>query len=312
MNIMITGSGGQLGSEFRAMASAYPQWNFFCFSHQDLDISEESAVIEAMRQCRCDIVLNCAAFTSVDKAESYQDLSFRINRDGAGVLARSAKQQGALLIQFSTFGVFDGLSSRPYREDDLAAPKSFYGKAKLAGENLVRSTAPSYLIIRTGWLYSPFGENFVRKILRMGQKRATLGVVSDRVGSPVYAADLVAAVMDMLARIDLQQTYSATYHYANEGVCSWYDFAVAVMKQANMPCRIFPIESTEFPVSGPRPWYSVLNNNAIKRDWGMTIPYWKDSLGRAVLRMPERTARHRRRTVLHNERKPGAARLPIE
>jgi len=285
MNIMITGSEGQLGSEFRAMACAYPQWNFFFYSHQDLDISEESKVDKAMRQCRCDIVLNCAAFTSVDNAESSPDLSFRVNRDGAGVLAQSARKNGALLIQFSTFGVFDGMSSRPYREDDDAEPKSFYGKAKLAGENLIRSTAPSYLIIRIGWLYSPFGENFVKKILSLGQKRTSLGVVSDRVGSPVYAADLVAAVMSILVMVDLQRTYSATYHYAGEGVCSWYDFAIAVMKLAKLPCQILPIESNAFPVFGPRPWYSVLSNNAIKRDWGIAIPYWQDSLALAVIRM---------------------------
>lgn len=299
MNIMVTGSCGQLGNEFQARAIKHPQWNFHFYSHQDLDISEAKNVDEAMRQCRCDIVLNCAAFTSVDKAESSPGLSFKVNRDGAGVLARSAKKHGSLLVQFSTFGVFDGLSFRPYREDDNADPKSFYGKAKLEGENLVRSIAPSYLIIRTGWLYSPFGENFVRKMLCFGRERASLGVVSDRVGSPVYSEDLVESVMSILSMVDLHRTYSATYHYTSEGVCSWYDFAVEIMRHANLPCRIFPIESSAFPVSGPRPWYSVLNNNAIKHDWGIAIPYWQDSLAMAVERMRDRTGVNHYRVVLH-------------
>ncbi len=282
MNIMVAGSGGQLGSEFRAMACAYPQWNFFLYSHNDLDISDEVRVDEAMRECRCDVVINCAAFTSVDKAESNPDLSFRVNREGAGVLAQCARRQGALLIHFSTYYVFDGLSPMPYRESDPVSPLGVYGISKWEGEELVRRIAPSCMVIRVGWLYSDFGENFVKTMLRLGRERRSLNVVSDRVGSPVFAADVVAAVMGILGKADLNRTYSSIYHYANEGGCSWYDFAVAIMKQAALPCRVLPAESTSFAVNGPRPWYSVLDSNAIKKEWGLDIPHWEKSLAAMI------------------------------
>jgi len=285
MNIMVTGSEGQLGSEFRAMACAYPQWNFFFFSHNDLDISEEVRVDEAIQKCRCDVVVNCAAFTSVDGAEADPAKSFRVNRDGAGALARCAKERGVFLVHFSTYNVFDGLSPMPYRETDKASSHGLNAQAKLAGEDLIRTIAPSFLIIRAGWLYSPFGENFVKTMLRLGRERDSLDVVSDRIGSPAYAADMVDAVLTILAKADPGKTYAATYHYANEGVCSWYDFAIAIMKLANLPCHILPIESSSFTVKGPRAFYSVLNNNSIKRDWGLDIPYWHDSLSKAVERI---------------------------
>ena len=279
---MVAGSGGQLGSEFRAMACAHPQWNFFLYSHNDLDISDEVRVDEAMRECRCDVVINCAAFTSVDKAESSPDLSFRVNREGAGVLAQCARRQAALLIHFSTYYVFDGLSPMPYRESDPVSPLGVYGISKWEGEELVRCIAPSCMVIRVGWLYSDFGENFVKTMLRLGREKRSLNVVSDRVGSPVFAADVVAAVMGILGKVDLNRTYSSIYHYANEGVCSWYDFAVAIMKQAALPCRVLPAESTSFAVNGPRPWYSVLDSNAIKKEWGLDIPHWEKSLAAMI------------------------------
>ncbi|NTV20934.1 MAG: dTDP-4-dehydrorhamnose reductase [Chlorobium limicola] len=285
MNIMVTGSDGQLGSEFRTIAPGYPQWNFFFFNHTDLDINDEVRVDEAMRECRCDAVLNCAAFTSVDRAEADSGLSFRVNRDGAGVLARCAKERGALLVHFSTYNVFNGMSPVPYLESDVAEPHGVNAQAKLAGENMIRTAGTSYLIIRAGWLYSPFGENFVKTMLRLGRERESIDVVADRVGSPAYASDLADAVMTILAKADSRETYAATYHYANEGVCSWYDFAIAIMKLANLPCLVSPIESSSFIVAGPRAFYSVLNNNAIKRDWGIAVPYWQDSLARAVARM---------------------------
>lgn len=282
MNIMVTGCGGQLGSEFRAVAERYPQWNFFFFSHRELDISDGKHVREAMRQCDCDVVINCAAFTSVDMAEANPEASFRVNRDGAGILARWAMEQRALLIHFSTYYVFDGLSPRPYHTGDPAVPLGVYGMSKLQGEEFVRQAGPSHLIVRVGWLYSRFGENFVKTMLRLGRERDSLDVVSDRVGSPVYAADVVTAVMGILGKVDLKRCYSSTYHYANEGVCSWFDFAVSIMKTANLPCRILPVESSAFAVSGPRPWYSALSSTSVKRDWGLAVPCWQDSLAAMI------------------------------
>jgi dTDP-4-dehydrorhamnose reductase len=278
MNIMVTGSDGQLGSEFRLVAARYPQWSFYFFNHHDLDISVEETVAERMRECKCDVVINCAAFTSVDKAEEDSFLSYRVNRDGAAVVARCAKGQNVLLVHISTYYVFDGLAEKPYRETDEMRPKGVYAQSKFEGEELIRSSGASYIIIRTGWLYSFFGQNFMKTMLHLGGERESLNVVSDRVGTPTYAGDLAAAVLTMLGQVDLKKTYAATYHYTNEGVCSWYDFAVAIMSLSKSPCRVMPIESSAFPVLGPRPQYSVLNNGLIKRDWGLEIPHWQASL----------------------------------
>ena len=285
MNIMVTGSGGQLGSEFRAISEGYPQWNFFFFTHQELDITEKEKVQAAMKQCACDVVINCAALTSVDKAEMDPAPAFRVNRDGTETLARCSQEQGAFLIHFSTYNVFNGMSPFPYTENDHPEPHGKNAMAKIAGEDLVRSIASSYMIIRIGWLYSPFGENFVKTMLRLGRERASVRVVSDRIGSPAYSGDLADAVMNILVKKDPEKRYGVTYHYANEGICSWYDLAVAIMKDADLACRVLPIESSEFPVSGPRAWYSALNNHLIKRDWGLEIPHWQTSLAKAIQRM---------------------------
>ncbi|NTV05251.1 MAG: dTDP-4-dehydrorhamnose reductase [Chlorobiaceae bacterium] len=283
MNIIVTGSEGQLGSTFRAIASRHPHWSFFFFSHRDLDISDEDMVAARMRECKCDVVINCAAFTSVDRAEEDSFLSYRVNRDGAAVLARCANEQNVLLVHFSTYNVFNGASPIPYQETFEAIPHGVNAKAKLEGEELIRcTTGLSYIIIRAAWLYSRFGKNFMKTMLQLGHERESINVVSDRVGTPTYAEDLAEAVMTILAKADFKKKYAATYHYSNEGVCSWYDFALAIMQQAKLSCRVFPIESSEFPVEGPRPWYSVLNNNAIKKDWGLEIPHWHFSLVIAI------------------------------
>jgi dTDP-4-dehydrorhamnose reductase len=288
MNIMVTGSEGQLGSAFRAVSSHYPQWNFFFFNHHELDICDEETVTAKIRECKCDVLINCAAFTSVDKAEEDSSSAYKVNRDGAAVLARCAKEQNVLLVHFSTYNVFNGTSPIPYRETLEAVPHGANAKAKLEGEELIRGTTSlSYFIIRAAWLYSRFGKNFMKTILKMGHERESINVVSDRVGTPTYAEDLAEAVMTILAKADLKKTYAATYHYSNEGVCSWYDFAIAIMQQARLSCRVFPVESSGFPVAGPRPWYSVLNNNAIKNEWGLEIPHWQSSLVKAIEMMPK-------------------------
>lgn len=282
---MVTGSGGQLGSELRAAAARYPRWNFRFFSHAELDVTDAHDVRQAMRQCSCDVLVNCAAFTSVDRAEADPGLPFRVNRDGAGVLAGSARELDALLVHFSTYYVFDGMSPKPFREQDEPRPLGVYGLSKRQGEELIGKIGPSHMIIRTGWLYSPFGQNFVKTMHRLGRERDVVDVVSDRVGSPTCAEDLAEAVLCILGKADLQRSYAETYHYVNEGACSWYDLAAAVMSLAGLPCRVRPIESSGFSVSGPRPWYSVLNNNAVKREWELVISHWQASLGRTLERM---------------------------
>jgi dTDP-4-dehydrorhamnose reductase len=278
MNIMVTGSDGQLGSEFRVVAERSPQLNFFYFNHHEFDICDAVTVTAKIRECKCDVLINCAAFTSVDKAEEDSSSAYRVNRDGAAVLARCAKEQNILLVHFSTYYVFDGLAAKPYMETDEVRPIGVYAQSKFEGEELIRNSGSSYIIIRTGWLYSLFGQNFVKTMLMLSGERESLSVVSDRVGSPTYARDLAAAVLSILAKVDLKKTYAATYHYSNEGVCSWYDFAVAIMLLSKSLCRVMSIESSAFPVSGPRPQYSVLNNSLIKKDWALDIPHWQASL----------------------------------
>jgi len=278
-NILVTGGHGQLGSEFDALAAVYPQHNFFVYGRADLDITSERAVETAMDRHTCNVLINCAAFTSVDRAETEPDLANEVNREGVGVLARAARRHGALLIHFSTYYVFDGLSSRPYAETDPASPLGVYGTSKFDGEQLIREAGPSYLIIRTGWLYSRFGANFVKSILRLGSERDRIEVVSDRTGSPTHAAELASAVMGMVDNWDTRKRFAETFHFANAGACSWYDLAVAVIDAAGLTCKVVPVGSSAFPAQGPRPWYSVMDSTAIRREWNLEISHWQKALG---------------------------------
>ncbi len=288
MNILVTGSGGQLGSQFRALASSFPQGRFFFYDHQSLDITSREQVDAVLRHTGCDVVVNCAALTSVDRAEAEPEAFFRVNRDGAGVLAGSAGRHGALLVHVSTYYVFDGCSSVAYRTTDAVSPLGVYGVSKWEGEELVRKSGASHLIVRTGWLYSRYGENFVKTMLRLGRRRERLEVVDDRLGSPVHAADLALAILRMLAAgaVVSGRHAAATYHYANEGACSWYELAAAIMEFSGLPCRVVPVDSSRFPSVGPRPRFSVLDSAAFRRDWNLEIPHWKDALAGMIATLP--------------------------
>ncbi|ABL66009.1 dTDP-4-dehydrorhamnose reductase [Chlorobium phaeobacteroides] len=283
MNILVTGGNGQLGSELRSLQRDYPAW-MFCFCDlPDLDITDSNAVDALMRTCKCNVIVNCAAYTAVDQAEQEPGRAYRVNRDGAGVLAACAKAHHALLIHISTDYVFDGNSCLPYRETDRPAPLGIYGKSKRAAEELIFEIAPSFLILRTSWLYSLYGHNFLKTMLRLGAEKDVIKVIFDQTGTPTYAGDLARAIMTILGKVRLDEQYGALYHYSNEGVCSWYDFAVAIMALKKLPCKVLPIETTEYPLPSPRPFFSVLNKSAIKRDWGLVIPYWRDSLESVLL-----------------------------
>ncbi len=284
MNILVTGSGGQLGSEFQAVAATYPECIFFFYDHSNLDICDGPAVETAMETCRPDVVINCAAYTSVDNCEKNPVLAYSVNRDGAALLAENAKRHGTLLLHVSSYYVFDGCSGVPYKETDQPNPEGVYALSKFQGEELIRNSGASFLIVRAGWLYSSFGKNFVKTILRYSKERESIKVVFDRVGSPVYAGDFARAIISMLNHHKDGDPCAATYHLANEGVCSWYDFAESVVRFSGLSCKVLPVESSDFPVQGPRPWYSVLNNAAIKRDYGLEIPWWQDSLERLLLK----------------------------
>ncbi|AOS82925.1 dTDP-4-dehydrorhamnose reductase [Chlorobaculum limnaeum] len=278
MNILVTGSHGQLGSELRKHQEIQGRQGWFFADIPDLDITDASAVERVCRDRQIGAMVNCAAYTAVDKAESDIDAAFRVNRDGAAVLASVAKAAGALLLHVSTDYVFDGSSNRPYREDDPATPLGVYGQSKWEGEEAIRSIGCSHLIVRTSWLYSAYGQNFVKTMLRLGRERESIGVVFDQVGTPTWAADLAGAIVSMLDRLDPARSYAETFHYSNEGVCSWYDVATEVMNAAGLSCRVMPIESHEYPTPVTRPPYSVLNKRKIKNAWGLEILHWRQSL----------------------------------
>ncbi|MCX6178206.1 MAG: dTDP-4-dehydrorhamnose reductase [Chlorobiales bacterium] len=277
MNILVTGSKGQLGSELQEL-STKSSHQFFFYDLPELDITSHHDVDRLCRELGINVLMNCAAYTAVDKAETDIDAAFRVNRDGSAVLAACAKEHHALLVHISTDYVFNGESSTPYRETDPATPLGVYGMSKWEGEERIREIAPSYFIIRTSWLYSAYGSNFVKTMLRLGAERQLLNVVTDQVGTPTYAADLAAALVTILEHYDPKRQYQETYHYSNEGVSSWYDFAVAIMDLAGLSCKVLPVESAQYPQIAPRPHYSVLNKSAIKKDWGLEIPHWRASL----------------------------------
>ena len=276
---LVTGASGQLGSELRGLLTDRAVYA----GRADLDITDESAVRAFFATHHFEMVINCAAYTAVDKAEDDAASADRSNRLGAALLAR----YGRRVIQISTDYVFDGTAHLPYREEDTPHPVSVYGRTKLAGEKAVLAEAESAVIIRTSWLYSAFGVNFVKTMRRLGSERDRLGVVFDQVGTPTYAADLAAAVVAILPQIT--PGMKEVYHYSNEGVASWYDFAVAIMAQSGLSCTVTPIESTAYPTRAVRPAYSVLNKVKIKTAFGLTIPHWMDGLKRCVKVMERQT-----------------------
>lgn len=275
MNILITGVNGQLGNEMRVLSAAYPQHTYSFTDVQELDICDAAAVRAFVSGHRIDVVVNCAAYTAVDKAEDNPDLCDRLNHLAPGYLAEAAEAVGAALIQVSTDYVFDGTGHVPYREDDAPCPNSVYGRTKLAGEETVMQKCSRAMIVRTAWLYSTFGNNFVKTMLRLGRERESLGVVFDQIGTPTYAADLARAIFAAIK----QGIVPGIYHFSNEGVCSWYDFTVAIHRLAGITtCRVSPLHTDEYPAKAHRPYYSVLDKTRIKQTYGIDIPHWEVSL----------------------------------
>jgi len=285
MNILVTGSKGQLGSGLQEIASSSESHQYFFYDLPDLDITRPDQVEEICMRHSIEAIVNCAAYTAVDRAESDSETAFLVNRDGPATLARCAKDRNALLVHISTDYVFNGESGTPYRESDRVSPASVYGLSKWEGEEAVRRIGPSHLIIRTSWLYSPYGSNFLKTMLRLGSERSSINVVFDQAGTPTSAADLAVAIAAILDRCDLSRCYAETFHYSNEGVCSWYDFAEAIMELAGLSCRVLPVESNEYPTTARRPGYSVLNKSAIKSSWGLEIPHWRRSLAAMLEKM---------------------------
>jgi len=276
MNILITGAYGQLGSEIKQLIGNYPNWNFLFTDVDSLDIIDEAAVSACFLENKLDAVINCAAYTAVDKAETDQETAHKINAVAPGILAKNAAKSGAKFIHVSTDYVFAGDASIPYTETDKVDPQGVYGRTKLAGEENVKREYPESIIIRTAWLYSAYGNNFVKTMLRLGKERGELKVVFDQVGSPTNAADLAAAILEILNKPEA--FVSGIYHFSNEGVASWYDFALAIFLFSGVKCKVHPVLSEEFPSPTKRPHFSVLNKSKIKNTFGIEIPYWRDSL----------------------------------
>lgn len=277
LEVLVTGSSGQLGSEIRELSSRYPQYTFTFADRSMLDLSNLCKMEDFFDGKRFDMIINCAAYTAVDKAESESELADTINHRFVSMLAKIAKRDSSKLIHISTDYVFDGKHHRPYIESDPTAPQGVYGKTKCDGENAILSTAPANtLIIRTSWVYSSFGNNFVKTMLRLGKERDTLGVIFDQVGTPTYARDLAQAIIDILPQINNVQP--EIYHYSNEGAASWYDFAQAIFELSGVVCLVNPITTDQYPTPASRPHYSLLNKSKIKNDFNLSIPYWRDAL----------------------------------
>lgn len=276
--ILVTGANGQLGRCLQDLSKTTPFNNdHYLFTDIDtLDITNEIAVNEVVANERIDIIINAAAYTAVDKAEDDVEMAYRLNRDAVGNLARAAKKHNAMLVHISTDYVFSGQDGTPHSEDDSARPLSVYGASKYDGELEIVMIKCKSLIIRTSWLYSEYGNNFLKTMLRLGDERESIGVVCDQVGAPTYAGDLARTILTIISQ---DPDYVAeVYHFANEGVCSWYDFAKAIMEFSGKKCVVNPILTSQYAVKARRPSYSVFNLSKIKNGFDLEIPYWRDSL----------------------------------
>ncbi len=286
-NILITGSYGQLGNEINVSSKGYPQFNFLFTDVDSLDICNKQAIEEFCTKNKVNYILNCAAYTAVDKAEEIdqQSICQRINAQAVKNLGEVANQIGAKIIHISTDYVFDGTNYVPYTEDMKTCPSSVYGKTKLEGENLLKSVCNEAIIIRTSWLYSSFGNNFVKTMIKIGKEKSELNVIFDQIGTPTYAGDLARTMLTIieLTEKDEKNFKSGIYHFSNEGVCSWYDFALTIHELSNITnCKVKPIETKDYPQKTPRPHYSVLNKAKIKFTFDIEIPHWQTSLRKCI------------------------------
>jgi dTDP-4-dehydrorhamnose reductase len=273
--ILVTGAGGQLGQEMKVMAARFPQYEFIAVTREELPVDDEAKLLAFFSRHLPAYLVNCAAYTAVDKAESEKELAFAVNATATGNLARVCETFRTRFIHISTDYVFDGDAAVPYREDDPTGPQGVYGQSKLEGEKQAKAFNPGAIIIRTAWVYSSFGKNFVKTMLRLMKEKAEIGVVNDQFGSPTYAADLAAAIWHI---INCGEWHPGTYHYSNNGVITWYDFAVAIKEITGSACIVNPITTSQYPTPAKRPAYSVLDTTKIARTFRLNIQPWEKSL----------------------------------
>ena len=285
MKILVTGANGQLGTEIRNITEGYEGCEFVFTDVEELDITDGTAVRAAVNANAIDLVINCAAYTAVDRAEDDDNRARVLNGEAPVLLAKAMAERGGEIIHISTDYVFGGQGSTPYSEEMPTGPQSVYGLTKLNGEKGVIAANPRHVIVRTAWLYSPYGNNFVKTMLRLGRERDRLGVVYDQVGSPTYAADLAKAILKIATA---KEKVYGIFHYSNEGAISWYDFTKAIHRLAGVTdCDVLPILTKEYPTPAKRPAYSVFNKAKIKRVYGVSVPYWEDSLRECLSRMQD-------------------------
>lgn len=283
--ILVTGANGQLASEIKEISLLFPFYEFFFMSRQELPIEDEKELKRFFERQQIHFCINCAAYTAVDKAESEQERAFEINADAVGNLASICNAHQTKLIHISTDYVYDGSREIPLKEDNAVAPLNVYGRSKLRGEELALNKNPATLIIRTSWVYSTFGNNFVKTMLRLLKEKEEINVVSDQFGSPTYAADLASVIMQLIEKFEKCATYSGIYNYCNEGVTNWYEFAEAIKKATNLNCTINPVPASAYKIAAQRPQYSVLNTEKIKKILDEDIPNWKDSLLKCIVKL---------------------------
>ena len=280
-SILVIGAAGQLGSELRFLSSKHPDMAFHFTDQKELDITDPASIAEVINAGAYNYCINCAAYTAVDKAEDDKALAYAINDTAAGLLAEQCAAHNIKLVHVSTDFVFDGQLSRPYKEDDTSNPLGVYGASKAAGEQRVLNADPSAVIIRTSWLYSSYGANFVKTMRKLGEDRDSLNVIYDQVGTPTYARDLERVILQIIAEGSIDNE-SGIFHYSNEGVASWYDLAVSVMRMSNLSCKVLPINTFEYPTPAARPAYGILDKRKIKETFDIEIPHWYVSLGHCI------------------------------
>ena len=279
MRILVTGSNGQLGSEMVALQPQETHHQWFNLDINELDITDKNAVEQFVVNNKIDGIINCAAYTNVDKAEEDVALCYKVNRDAPQYLAQAIEKVGGFIIHISTDYVFDGTNNIPYTEQDKPNPVTIYGKSKIEGEQYVCESCKQHIIIRTAWVYSSYGKNFVKTMIKLGKEKPSLGVIFDQIGSPTYARDLAKAIITIVN----QGIIPGIYNFSNEGVISWYDFTKHIHQLANITsCKVAPIHTADYPTLAQRPHFSVLDKTKIKNTYNIEIPYWRDSLEECI------------------------------
>lgn len=292
-SIIVTGVGGQLGWSIQKLSHQFPQYDFTFIDQQDLDLSKPETIEAFFQKHKPDYFIHCAAYTAVDKAETEQELAYNINALSTGEIAKECARIGAKLIAISTDYVFNGNGTSPYKPDEATDPLNYYGYSKWMGEKLALENNPgNTVIIRTSWVYCEHGNNFVKTMLRLMKERDTLKVVGDQVGSPTYAPDLAAAILRIVGQWNEQLPGYPVYHFSNDGVISWFDFATGIRDIAGLNCEVLSIPSSDYPTPAKRPFYSVMDKTSIVQDWAIELTDWKESLTQciAVLKSTEHTA----------------------